>query len=273
MNIIRLYGYPIAIAILIPILCFLPYLIAINNEHVDPLLPYISDSGTIAPEAGYYAQIMLIIALLFGVLSYLQYLQLNTIYTINDHMIQLKPSLLKNRVKIVKFNRWSLYLGIYIVLIATSIVSFRPNEFPILHPILSFSIFISIIAYMALKTWISFQLSPQVNSKLIAKIRMIITILSVLSFLVMIVTGIWSLVVTENKTTQQRLKWKSSDSGYYQHVVSSFANWIFVLLLSPFFATYFQETKRMKINNGVLRIQFTTIKTNNNNKKNVQTKM
>lgn len=272
MNIIKIYIYPIAIALLIPVLCFLPYLVAIHYEHVDPLLPYMSDAGTIAPEAGYLAQIMLIISLLFGIMSYLQFLQLNTIYTINDHLIQLKPSLLKNRTKINKFNKWTLYLSSYIVLIMTSIVSFRINEFPLLHPILCILLFLSIIAYLVLKTWMSFKLSPQVNTKLIAKIRLIITVLSIISFLIMIISGIWSLCVTENTTTQQRLKWKSSDSGYYQHIVSAFGQWIFVLLLSPFFATYFRETQRMKIHNGVLRIEFTTIKSNNNDK-NYQTKM
>ncbi|CAG2120044.1 unnamed protein product, partial [Medioppia subpectinata] len=142
MNFIRLYIYPIAIAILIPLMVLVPYLIAIHQEHVHPFLPYTSDTATIAIESAVFAQITLVIALLFAILSYLQYLQINTIYTLSDTIIQLKASIMKNRPKIIKFNRWSLYIAIYIVLALTSVVSFRSDEFPIIHPIVCITLFI-----------------------------------------------------------------------------------------------------------------------------------
>ncbi|CAG2165148.1 unnamed protein product, partial [Oppiella nova] len=228
MNFIRLYIYPVVIAILIPLLVLVPYLIAIHQEHVAPFLPY-----TIA------------------VLSYLQYLQINTIYTLSETVIQLKASIMKNRSKIIKFNRWSLFVAIYIVLALTSVVSFRSNEFPIIHPIIVITLFIAILVFIALKSWLSLRLSPQINTKLVAKARVIISVIMLISFIISLVCGIWAFAVTKNTKVKQRLNWDSKDDGYIPHVISAITQWLFLILLSPFFATYFKEMKAMTIHNGV----------------------
>ncbi|XP_054155167.1 DNA damage-regulated autophagy modulator protein 2-like [Oppia nitens] len=258
MKLNRLYLYPIAIAVLIPLLILVPYGIALYNEHIDAFLPYTSDTGALAIESGFFAQITLIIALLFAILAYLQYLQVNTIYTLSDTMIQLKTSIMKNRPKIVRFNRWSIYIAVYIVLALTSVISFRSNEFGIFHPIVCITLFVAILVFVSLKSWLSLRLSPQINSKLVAKIRIAIVVIMLISFILSLICGIWAFAVTKNSKVKHRLNWSTSDDGYIPHTISAVSQWLFVILLSPFFATYFKEMKAMTIHNGVLRITFTT---------------
>ena len=77
------------------------------------------------------------------------------------------------------------------------------------------------------------------------------------------------------------MHWNDKDDGYIPHVISAISQWIFVLLLSPFFGTYFNEMKSMTIHNGVLRLTFkttssvktTTIETKTKKNKTNQTKM
>lgn len=56
-----------------------------------------------------------------------------------------------------------------------------------------------------------------------------------------------------------RRHWKSSDEGYIYHVISASMEWIFVLLLSPFFCTFIPEMRKIKFCNGRIRYDLVRI--------------
>uniref|UniRef100_A0A6P7FW14 DNA damage-regulated autophagy modulator protein 1-like n=1 Tax=Diabrotica virgifera virgifera TaxID=50390 RepID=A0A6P7FW14_DIAVI len=47
----KIYIFPILFGIWIPLTVFITFTVSVLTEHVRPLLPYISDTGTWAPES------------------------------------------------------------------------------------------------------------------------------------------------------------------------------------------------------------------------------
>lgn len=55
---------PLMCALVFPFFCTLMYIIALSYGHIEAVWPYISDTGALPPEAGFFDQFMDIAAIL-----------------------------------------------------------------------------------------------------------------------------------------------------------------------------------------------------------------
>ncbi len=114
-----------------------------------------------------------------------------------------------------------------------------------IHVIGTFPLFVFGPILYCIQTWISFQLAPKVNTKFVAIIRLIVTVFSILSVIFCCIFTVWSLMLYKKDLYKDRLSWKQEDGGYVQHVIAAVSEWIYLLLVCPFFATFVGEFHRL----------------------------
>ncbi|XP_028613186.1 DNA damage-regulated autophagy modulator protein 2 isoform X3 [Grammomys surdaster] len=139
------------------------YITAITLHHVDPALPYISDTGTIPPERCLFG-VMLNIAAVLGIANiYVRYKQVHA----------LNPE--ENRI-IIKLNKAGLVLGILSCLGLSLVANFQKSTLFIVHvcgAVLAFSMG---SFYMFVQTILSYQMQPKIHSKQVFWVRLLLVI-------------------------------------------------------------------------------------------------
>ncbi|XP_012930963.1 DNA damage-regulated autophagy modulator protein 2 isoform X3 [Heterocephalus glaber] len=104
---------PIALVIWTAATFTFSYIIAVTLHHVDPALPYISDTGTVAPEKCLFGAMLNIAAFLCLATIYVRYKQV--------HALNPEENL------IIKLNKAGLVLGILSCLGASLVANFQPK--------------------------------------------------------------------------------------------------------------------------------------------------
>ncbi|XP_023557544.1 DNA damage-regulated autophagy modulator protein 2 isoform X2 [Octodon degus] len=104
---------PIALVIWTAAAFTFSYIIAVTLHHVDPALPYISDTGTVAPEKCLFGAMLNIAAVLCLATIYVRYKQV--------HALNPEENL------IIKLNKAGLVLGILSCLGASLVANFQPK--------------------------------------------------------------------------------------------------------------------------------------------------
>lgn len=138
------------------------YITAITLHHVDPALPYISDTGTIPPERCLFG-VMLNIAAVLGIATmYVRYKQV--------HALNPEENL------IIKLNKAGLVLGILSCLGLSLVANFQKSTLFIVHvcgAVLAFSMG---SFYMFVQTILSYQMQPKIHSKQVFWVRLLLVI-------------------------------------------------------------------------------------------------
>ena len=94
--------------------------------------------------------------------------------------------------------------------------------------------------------YLSLKISSNKLSKNLAKIRLLIAIITGFFCGVMIFSGLLSVITFSIKSflnNETRIQWSDSDPGYIWHCLSTLFEWFAVLSLSPYFATFIPEFK------------------------------
>ncbi|XP_013385753.1 DNA damage-regulated autophagy modulator protein 2 isoform X2 [Lingula anatina] len=76
----RWHLLPLALFIIMPVTFVVSYVVAVLNNHVYPAFPYISDTGSKAPESCIFGQLLNLCAVLVGLIVYLRFKQLKLLY-------------------------------------------------------------------------------------------------------------------------------------------------------------------------------------------------
>ncbi|XP_032753432.1 DNA damage-regulated autophagy modulator protein 2 isoform X2 [Rattus rattus] len=138
------------------------YITAITLHHVDPALPYISDTGTMPPERCLFG-VMLNIAAILGIATiYVRYKQV--------HALNPEENL------IIKLNKAGLVLGILSCLGLSLVANFQKSALFIVHvcgAVLAFSMG---SFYMFVQTILSYQMQPKIHSKQVFWVRLLLVI-------------------------------------------------------------------------------------------------
>ncbi|XP_006233185.1 DNA damage-regulated autophagy modulator protein 2 isoform X1 [Rattus norvegicus] len=138
------------------------YITAITLHHVDPALPYISDTGTMPPERCLFG-VMLNIAAVLGIATiYVRYKQV--------HALNPEENL------IIKLNKAGLVLGILSCLGLSLVANFQKSALFIVHvcgAVLAFSMG---SFYMFVQTILSYQMQPKIHSKQVFWVRLLLVI-------------------------------------------------------------------------------------------------
>lgn len=233
---------------------------AVYYKTVEPILPYISDCASESPQASYFTELLVISGIICEIYldfiphskpdstvvcaGVLRHFQIRTLLENEDHcqLMELSEGD-RNRI-----NWWSNVSVILVFLIGLSLItlaSFRIGEMYRLHSLGTLPYFLCGPSLYIIQTWISFRLQPHINSALMSSVRLIIAVIATISVVFLYLFTIWSYMLFKKDWITERRKWSPEDGGYWQHVVAAGAQWLYVLMVSPFFATLVPEFRRL----------------------------
>ncbi|XP_041603749.1 DNA damage-regulated autophagy modulator protein 2 isoform X2 [Vulpes lagopus] len=138
------------------------YITAITLHHVDPALPYISDTGTVAPEKCLFGAMLNIAAVLCIATIYVRYKQVQA----------LSPE----ETRIIKLNKAGLVLGLLSCFGLSVVANFQKTAFFIVHVCGAVLTFGMGSLYMFIQTILSYQMQPKIHGKQVFWIRLLVVI-------------------------------------------------------------------------------------------------
>uniref|UniRef100_A0A3B4AWG3 CWH43-like N-terminal domain-containing protein n=1 Tax=Periophthalmus magnuspinnatus TaxID=409849 RepID=A0A3B4AWG3_9GOBI len=214
------------------------YTTAVVLRHVDPLLPYISDTGTMAPERCVFG-IMLDVSAFLGVFTvYVRYKQVEAL-SLDSHS------------RLLSLNRVGLFFGLLSSLGMCVVANFQKTAlFPIhlLGAVLTFGVG---ALYILVQTLVSFWMQPEVHSKSLFKTRLMLTAWTFSSIICSILQtrdrpGL-DLAYCDLGYSSQFWPGSIPGSGYLAHLVSTVSEWSLALSFISFFLTFIRDFQKIEL--------------------------
>ncbi|XP_060050234.1 DNA damage-regulated autophagy modulator protein 1 isoform X1 [Erinaceus europaeus] len=196
------------------------YVVAVLSGHVNPFLPYISDTGTTPPESGIFGFMINFSAFLGAATMY-------TRYKIVEKQNQ--TSYFSTPV----FNLVSLVLGLVGCIGMGIVANFQELAVPVVHDGGALLAFVCGVVYTLLQSVISYKSCPQWNSLFTCHIRMAISAVSCAAVVPMIACA--SLI------SITKLEWNPKEKDYIYHVVSAICEWTVAFGFIFYFLTFIQD--------------------------------
>ncbi|XP_038243235.1 DNA damage-regulated autophagy modulator protein 1 isoform X1 [Dermochelys coriacea] len=196
------------------------YVIAVLGGHVEPLVPYISDTGTKPPESGIFGFMINISAFLGAATMYIRYLIIEKQNESSDFM---NPSC----------NLITLCIGLLGCIGMGIVANFQELSVPSVHDGGALVAFGSGVVYITLQSVISFKSCPQWNSHCTCYIRMVISIVSCIAVIPMIACA--SLI------SITKIDWIPGEKDYIYHFVSAICEWTVAFSFIIFFLTFIRD--------------------------------
>uniref|UniRef100_A0A4W6CBZ6 DNA-damage regulated autophagy modulator 2b n=1 Tax=Lates calcarifer TaxID=8187 RepID=A0A4W6CBZ6_LATCA len=172
-------------------LCFLPaalvvwtaasfifaYITAVVLRHVDPLVPYISDTGTMAPERCVFG-IMLDVSAFLGMATvYVRYKQVEALTG-------------EDKLRLHRLNRFGLLLGLVSSMGMCVVANFQKTTLFSMHLVGAVLTFGVGALYILVQTLISLNMQPHIHSKTIYLIRLGIGVWTLGSIISMFISSV-----------------------------------------------------------------------------------
>ncbi|XP_058164611.1 DNA damage-regulated autophagy modulator protein 1 [Dasypus novemcinctus] len=196
------------------------YVVAVLSGHVNPFLPYISDTGTTPPESGIFGFMINFSAFLGAATMYTRY---KIVEKQNQFYYFSTPV----------FNLVSLVLGLVGCIGMGIVANFQELAVPVVHDGGALLAFICGVVYTLLQSIISYKAYPHWNSLLMCHIRMAISAVSCAAVVPMIACA--SLI------SITKLEWNPKEKDYIYHVVSAICEWTVAFGFIFYFLTFIQD--------------------------------
>ncbi|NXL85384.1 DRAM2 protein, partial [Alectura lathami] len=209
------------------------YITATVLRHVDPLVPYISDTGMIPPERCLFGIMLNISSFLGGATMYVRYKQVDA----------LNPE----RSKIIKLNKLSLALGLMSCLGLCIIANFQKCILYYIHVAGACLTFGVGAVYMLLQTVLSYLMQPRVHSRAIFWVRLSVLLWSGCSMASMFVSSVVLYSGLYGTNLVQKLHWDPHEKGYAAHIVSTVSEWSLAFSFLSFFLTYIRDFQKISL--------------------------
>ncbi|XP_060248905.1 DNA damage-regulated autophagy modulator protein 2 isoform X2 [Meriones unguiculatus] len=191
------------------------YITAVTLHHVDPALPFISDTGTIPPERCLFG-VMLNIAAVLGIAT--MYVRYKQVHALNP-----------DDTLIIKLNKAGLVLGILSCLGLSLVANFQKSTLLVAHICGAVLAFGMGSLYMFVQTILSYQMQPKIHSKQVFWVRLLLVI--------------WCGVSALSKTPLCPLR----PQGYVLHMVTTAAEWSMSFSFFGFFLTYIRDFQKITL--------------------------
>ncbi|XP_042692341.1 DNA damage-regulated autophagy modulator protein 2 isoform X3 [Centrocercus urophasianus] len=183
------------------------YITAIVLHHVDPLVPYISDTGTIPPER-----------CLFGImLNVSSFLGMATMYVRYKQVYALNP----DKSRIIKLNKIGLVLGLMSCFGLCIIANFQKCVLYYIHVVGACLTFGVGAIYMLVQTILSYLMQPEVHSKDIFLIRLTVLLWCCSSIASMFVSSVVLYSGLYGTDLVQKLHWDPQEKKISLRAVAS----------------------------------------------------
>ncbi|XP_005374617.1 PREDICTED: DNA damage-regulated autophagy modulator protein 1 isoform X2 [Chinchilla lanigera] len=196
------------------------YVVAVLAGHVDPFLPYISDTGTTPPESGIFGLMINFSAFLGAATMYMRYKIVE-----KQGQASLHGTPLLNAV--------SLGLGLAGCVGMGIVANFQELAVPMVHDAGALLAFVCGVVYTLLQSVISYKACPQWNSLSTCHARMAISAVSCAAVVPMIACA--SLI------SITKLEWNPKEKDYVYHVVSAACEWTVAFGFIFYFLTFIRD--------------------------------
>lgn len=209
----------------------LTYIISVARGDVSAYFPYISDTGTKVPESCIFGQFLNIAAALSLWTMYVRYKLVQALAGDEDSRLR-------------RLNNVSLFLGIFSSLGLSLVANFQETSVEPVHIAGAALVFGFGVIYAFIQTFLSYHMHPDYNGLYICRIRLFI---SVLSLVCMIITFVAATISRIKGQPPDRLHWKPEDPGFVAHITSTIGEWITAVTFLLFFFTYIRDFQKVKV--------------------------
>ncbi|XP_077191212.1 DNA damage-regulated autophagy modulator protein 2 isoform X2 [Paroedura picta] len=205
------------------------YVTAVLLRHVDPLVPYISDTGTVPPERCLFG-IMLNISALLGIA---------TIYVRYKQVFHLNPE----ESTILKLNKFGLVLGMVSCFGLCIIANFQKSTLIAMHVVGACLTFGVGTFYILVQTILSYKLPP--GNKVMFRIRLMVLLWCAASIASMFISSVMLYSARCGLDLIQKMHWDPDDKGYSLHIMSTVSEWSLAFSFVSFFLTYIRDFQKI----------------------------
>ena len=217
-------------------------MVAFNHGHIEPILPIVSDLALLPPESSLFSLFLnleSIISLMFAIIR----------FESNEALFEKCKEISKESKQCIKTKNKLLLITGSVMFIGHMIVAnFRCDEINLIHSIGAIFAFGLAFIDMFIQSRIDYGLAQ--NS--IAIVRTVLSILMVCFNLVTVGSMLLTLGNTGALDAHYRLKWNSSQEGYYYHIISSISEWILMFILSVYYFTFYSHFNCSKFNTELI---------------------
>lgn len=147
--------------------------------------------------------------------------------------------------KILRINYASFVVGIISCLGLTVVANFQEINLRPVHLTGAMTCFTFGLLYCIFQTWISHLGHPLLNTYLIAKVRLGLTLLMFFTYLTAVVLGPYAIRIFDG---DDRTRWKPTEKGYVPHMIAAFSEWTTMFCLNFFLLSYTREMHKIVIN-------------------------
>ncbi|XP_026161734.1 DNA damage-regulated autophagy modulator protein 2b [Mastacembelus armatus] len=210
------------------------YITAVVLKHVDPLVPYISDTGTTAPERCVFG-IMLDVSAFLGMATvYVRYKQVEVL-TGGD------------KLTLQRMNRLGLLLGWMSSFGMCVVANFQKTTLFSMHLVGAVLTFGVGALYILVQTLLSFNMQPHIHSKTMYLVRLIIGLWTVGSIISMFVSSVIMYSSLPGVDVPNKLHWSPGETGYLSHLISTVSEWSLAFSFISFFLTYIRDFQKINL--------------------------
>ncbi|XP_033481533.1 DNA damage-regulated autophagy modulator protein 2b [Epinephelus lanceolatus] len=229
-------------------LCFLPaalviwttasfvfaYITAVVLRHVDPLVPYISDTGAMAPERCIFG-IMLDVSAFLGMATvYVRYKQVEALID-------------EGELKLNRLNRFGLVFGLISSFGMCVVANFQKTTLFSMHLVGAVLTFGVGALHILVQTLLSLLMQPHIHSKTIFLVRLGIGVWTLSSIISMFISSVIMYSSLPGVDVPKKLHWIPGETGYTAHIISTVSEWSLALSFISFFLTYIRDFQKITL--------------------------
>uniref|UniRef100_A0A182ML88 CWH43-like N-terminal domain-containing protein n=1 Tax=Anopheles culicifacies TaxID=139723 RepID=A0A182ML88_9DIPT len=235
----KLYLLPITVFLLFNFTFIGTYIAAVLQGHVVPTVPYISDAATYSPESCVFGQFINMGCVLLGITIYVRYRQIQELSYRHSDV----------RQALGRYSGISFWIGIGSCLGISIVGNFQETNVRIVHYVGAFLSFGLGTVYFWIQSYISYYIQPYMGTMQKANLRMALSVVCTIFFMIVAVTGVISHILFRG--TDPR-KWYPSDGGWEYHVASSISEWIVATAFCFYVLTFTDEFRTMQFDHPPL---------------------
>ncbi|XP_030754609.1 DNA damage-regulated autophagy modulator protein 2-like [Sitophilus oryzae] len=227
------YVLPIIEGLWFPVTFAITYTIGVLKKDIPAVFPYVSDTGAWSIEKCIFSFMLGLGSLLMFSIIYIRYRQVKELLSTKEKELNLPP-------KLKIFNVIAVYLGLIAALGVFVVACFQVWPHFYVHIIGAGTAFTVGWFVLVIETYISFKIYPTFGSSGMNTVRAVLTVISGLALFLTGAFGGLSLLYFKGEDVTQ---WFEDSGGYEYHLVSTVSEWVLVLGVVFYIASYYKEFK------------------------------
>ncbi|XP_069567331.1 DNA damage-regulated autophagy modulator protein 2b isoform X1 [Brachyistius frenatus] len=254
-------------------MCFLPaalvvwtaasfvfaYITAVVLKHVDPLLPYISDTGTMPPERCVFGIMLDVSAFLAvkysastecvseSVCKLKGALACAGVATVYVRYKQVEALTAYDEARLHGLNCAGLALGCVSSFGMCVVANFQKTTLFSMHLVGAVLTFGVGALYIIVQTLLSLRMQPHVHGRTIFLVRLGLGVWTLSSVVSMFVSSVIMYSSLPGVDVAQKLHWTPGETGYTAHIISTVSEWSLAFSFISFFLTYIRDFQKINL--------------------------